>query len=378
MRTLALIVSLGIAFSLAMPATATAETVQLREDAPTRHVVVKGDTLWDISAKFLKSPWLWPELWRTNDDHIKNPHLIYPGDVIYLVMTPNGPRLSVMKTVKLSPGIHSEPITDAIPPIPYSAVKAFLERPSVADADTLAKAPRLIGSEDGRGMSSQGDRVYADAVGADTASWNIVRLGKPLRDPASGELLAHEVAYVGDARTVVKASPATLEITAVASEVQAGDRLIPAYTAGNTDFEPHAPAKPIDGQIISAFGRDQTTGRYETVIISKGHVDGIESGDVLAVFRAGKSVGRAEGESRTKSFSPKSGYMDSAMERGNNNTYVPFNNSGLAESGPAGATRLPDVRTGLIMVYRVFDRVSYALVLESYSPIFLLDHVGNP
>ncbi len=150
------------------------------------------------------------------------------------------------------------------------------------------------------------------------------------------------------------------------------------YTAGNTDFEPHAPAKPIDGQIISAFGRDQTTGRYETVIISKGHVDGIESGDVLAVFRAGKSVGRAEGESRTKSFSPKSGYMDSAMERGNNNTYVPFNNSGLAESGPAGATRLPDVRTGLIMVYRVFDRVSYALVMESYSPIFLLDHVGNP
>ncbi|MFA5081082.1 MAG: LysM domain-containing protein [Hydrogenophilaceae bacterium] len=378
MRTLALIVSLGIAFSLALPATATAETVQLREDAPTRHVVVKGDTLWDISAKFLKSPWLWPELWRTNDDHIKNPHLIYPGDVIYLVMTPDGPRLSRMGTIKLSPGIHAEPITDAIPPIPYSAVKAFLERPMVADAEVLAKAPRLIGSEDGRGLSSQGDRVYADTVTADTPRWNIVRLGKPLKDPATSEVLAHEVAYVGDARPLIKASPATLEITSVASEVQAGDRLIPAMSAGNIDFEPHAPAKPIDGQILSAFGRDQVTGRYETVIISKGSVDGIERGHVLAVFRAGKSVGRAEGDSRIKSFSPKSGYLDGAKERGNNNPYVPFNNAEQAEPGPTGATQLPNVRTGLVMVYRVFNRVSYALVMESYSPLFLLDHVGNP
>lgn len=378
MRTLALIVSLGIAFSLAMPAPATADTVQLRADAPDRHVVVKGDTLWDISAKFLKSPWLWPELWRTNDDHIRNPHLIYPGDVIYLVMTPDGPRLSRMATVKLSPSIHAEPITDAIPPIPYSAVKAFLERPLVADVDALAKAPRLVGSEDGRGLSSQGDRVYADAVIADTVRWNIVRLGKPLKDPASGEVLAHEVAYVGDAKTLVKGSPATLEIIGVASEIQAGDRLLPAMVVGNTDFEPHAPAKPVAGQIIAAFGRDQATGKYATVIVDKGTSDGIETGQVLAVMHPGKSIGRAEGESRTASFSPKSGYLDSAKERGHNDTYVVFNNTGQAQQDQAGATRLPDTRAGLVMVYKVFNRVSYALVMESYSPLFLLDHVGNP
>ena len=379
MRTLALIVSLGIASSLAMPAPATADTVQLRADAPTRHVVVKGDTLWDISAKFLKSPWLWPELWRTNDDHIKNPHLIYPGDVIYLVMTPDGPRLSKMETVKLSPSIHSEPIKgDAIPPIPYAAVKAFLERPLIADTDVLAKAPRLIASEAGRGLSGLGDRVYANGVADDTAKWTIVRVGKPLKDPATGEVIAHEVAYVGDAKTLVKGSPATLVITAADREVQAGDRLIPAMTAGDTNFEPHAPAKPVDGRIISSLGSDQTAGRYATVVVNKGSADGLESGQVLAVFHPGATVGRAEGESRIESFSPKSGYLDGTKERGNNDTYVPFNNADEAQKAATGAIQLPDARTGLVMIYRVFNRVSYALVMESYRPIFTLDHVGNP
>lgn len=375
MRTLALIVSLGLTFSLAMPV--AADTVTLREGHPDRHVVVKGDTLWDISARFLKSPWRWPDLWYANDDRIKNPHLIYPGDVIYLVMTPDGPRLARMETVRLSPTVRAEPLGDAIPPIPYAAVKAFLERPRLADAAVLARAPRLLGSEDGRGLASLGDRVYANGVSTDTPRWHVVRLGKPLKDPASGETLAHEVAYLGDAGTLGGGSPATLAIVLSEREIQAGDRLLPAVGAEQLDFVPHAPARPVDGQIISAIGGDQVTGRHATVVINKGSVDGIERGHVLAVSHAGRTAGRAEGGSRLASFSPKSGYIDGARERGHNEPYLGFNNAEAAKT-PAEATRLPDVRTGLIMVYQVFDRVAYALVMESSLPVYLLDRVGNP
>jgi hypothetical protein len=379
MRLQALIVSLGIAFSLALPAPAMADVVKLRENAPDRHVVVKGDTLWDISAKFLKSPWLWPELWRANDDHIKNPHLIYPGDVIYLVMTPDGPRLTKMETVRLSPSVRAEPLRgDAIPPIPYAAVKAFLERPLLADVAALVKAPRLLGTEDGRGLVTVGDRVYADQIAADTKRWHIVRLGKALKDPDTGTVLAHEITYVGDAVTRIKGSPATLDIVGAEREAQVGDRLLAATGPDQMEFVPHAPGKATDGKIISVFEGSQISGRHATVIINKGLADGIERGHVLAINHPGKTVGRAEGDSRLDSFSPKSGYLDGAKERGGTEVYVGFNNAPESEAKPAGATRLPDVRTGLIMVYRVFDRVAYALVMESYGPTQPLDHVNNP
>ena len=457
MRTLALIISLGLSFTLGVHSPVMADTVQLRDDAPDRHVVVKGDTLWDISAKFLKSPWLWPELWRANDDHIKNPHLIYPGDVVFLIMTPDGPRLSRIETVKLTPSIHSEAIVskDAIPTIPYATVRAFLRRPLMDNAEALAKAPRLIGSEDGRGLVSLGDRVYADSIAADTARWNIVRLGKSLKDPASGTELAREVEFVGDAKTLVRGGPATLEITGVEREIMLGDRLVPATDASTLDFVPHAPRQAIAGRIISAFGASQISSRYTTVIIDQGRAHGLEPGHVLAIAHPGKTLGRPEGESRTASFNPKSGYLDSAKERGQVNAYGVFDGAeqaderqrwlykdtkclkadapavldstydpakvmeeckgepgerrwayldigclkpgkqvtygepfdpkevyephcrSAAEPAPA-TTRLPDVRAGLVLVYRVFDKVSYALVMESYSPIFLLDTVSNP
>lgn len=375
MRIPASIVSLGLAFSLALPV--AADTVALREDHPDRHVVVKGDTLWDISARFLNSPWRWPELWYTNDDRIKNPHLIYPGDVIYLVMTPDGPRLARVETVRLSPTVRAEPLDEAIPPIPYAAVKAFLERPRLADANALAQAPRLLGSEDGRGLLSLGDRVHASGLAGDTPRWHIVRLGKPLKDPDSGETLAHEVAYLGEAGTVDAGSPATLAIIQSAREIQAGDRLLPSTTVEQIDFVPHAPGKTVDGRVIAAIGGDQVTGRHATVVVNKGRADGIERGHVLAVSHAGKTVGRAAGESRLASFSPQSGHVDGSRERGHNEPYLGFNQAEVTGT-PAEATRLPDTRTGLIMVYQVFDRVAYALVMDSYRPIYLHDRVGNP
>jgi len=386
MRTLALIVSLGLSFALGAPAAALADTVQLRPDAPDRHVVVKGDTLWDISAKFLKSPWLWPELWQGNRDHIKNPHLIYPGDVVFLIMTPDGPRLSRLEAVKLGPSIHSEMIAakDAIPTIPYDSIRPFLRRPLLDNAEALAKAPKLIGTEDSRNLISLGDRVYAVGIAGDTMKWSIVRLGKSLKSPATGEELAREVEYVGEAKILANGSPATLEIVGAEREVMLGDHLVPTVEAEQIDFLPRAPDKPVAGQIISAFGGSQASGRHATVIIDKGRADGIEPGYVLEAFHPGKTLGRVEGEGRFDSYSPKSGYLDSAKERGLSSPLDVFNGDVVPtpdpkrEAAATGSTQLPDVRVGLIMVYQVFDKVSYALVMESTSPLFLLDTVVNP
>lgn len=467
MRKLALIVSLGLAVGLVAPSATWADQVRLRDDAPDRHVVVKGDTLWDISAKFLKSPWLWPELWQTNKDHIKNPHLIYPGDVVYLVMTPDGPRLTKMGTVKLSPGIHSEPITveEAIPTIPYSTVQAFLQRPLVASAETLATAPKLIASEDGRVFLTLGDRVYANRITDTTQKWHIVRLGKPLKRPDSGEEIAREVEYVGDATLAQRGQPATLTIAKVDREIQIGDLLIPAAQTGDgLDFVPRAPNKRIEGRIISAFGGSQASGRYSTVILDRGRADGLELGHVLSVFRDGRTLGNREEAGRFATYPPKAGYLDANREREHLIEYQNFweevvdfldpfdfffkpfpdgrrgwrymdykclkadaqvsadsfhDPAKTMETCPEGAelrarnwaymdigclkpgkqitfgdffdpkevyqphcrpevVKLPDLETGHVLVYRVFDQIAYGLVMDADRTIYLLDTVRTP
>lgn len=366
MRKLALIALLAASFA------ATAADVQLRKDAPTKHVVVKGDTLWDISATFLKTPWKWPEIWQNNKSHIKNPHWIYPGDVVYLVQTPNGPRLVVNgpETIKLSPTVRSEPIEDAptpIPTIPYSSIEAYLRRPILTDESVLAAAPAIIASKDGRDMMSLGDTVYAQGIETDSHKWNIVRLGKPLTDPDTGERLALEVTYVGDAETKAAGDPATLTITSVDREIEPGDRLIPAANIDGMDFTPHQPTGEVNGKIISVMDGSQATSKYSTVIIDKGAANGMKLGDVLAVYRTGRTVGLA-GTSRLASFNPKNGYIDANKER---------RDQVVVNDKPVN-TKLPDFVTGHIMVYRVLDRVSYGLVMDSITPIYLLDAVRNP
>lgn len=457
MRTLALIVSLGLSFALAAPPAALAAPVTLRDDAPDRHVVVKGDTLWDISARFLKSPWLWPQLWQTNKDHIQNPHLIYPGDVVYLVMTPEGPRLERLATVKLTPSVHAEPIAAqaAIQALPYAAIEPFLKRPLLGGEQDLAGVPRLIGTEDGRRMLALGNLVYADVIQADQADWHIVRLGGELKDPETGQVLARETEYIGNARLRNRGRPATLDITESLSEVRLGDRLVPASAPEQTDFFPHAPARPVAGRIISVLGGSQAGHRHATVIINKGRRDGLESGHVLAVFHPGLKLGLAKGEHRLDSLDPKDGFIDAHKERLHawNNDHVPepapvpegqvrwlslggkclkgnmrvtpnadydpatlleecrpesaetmahFIETGCLKSGTSPGAfniydpkasyifdlqcpetldtsiRLPDTQVGMIMIYRVFDRVSYALVMESSRPLFLHDNVSNP
>lgn len=455
MRISALILSLAVAFPV------LADTVKLRDDAPDRHVVVKGDTLWDISAKFLKTPWKWPELWQVNKAEIKNPHLIYPGDVVYLIMTPDGPRFAKIQTVKLSPRIHGEPIpnqSDAIPALPPEVIAPFIAQAGVIDPERLPMLPRILGADDDRVLLMLGDTAYATQGDGYTVNWSIVRPGTDLIDPDTGVSLGREAIHVGDATTVVQGMPQTLKIERASMEILKGDRLLPASTTELSGMVPRAPAGAIDGKIISAYGGVNATARYATVVLNKGRADGLVPGNVLAVFRPGRTIGGKPDAQASKhrasdlavhrketvvyknfweevldfidpfdfffqpyadgrrgwryadgkclkegaSLAPNTNYDPAAemvdctpeaakqkwaymdigcLKHGKSVSYdQPFDPKEVYEPHcrPQPPIKLPDVRAGLVMVYRVFDKVSYALVMESAGPIYLLDSVRNP
>lgn len=452
----------ALLLTLLLSLPAVADTVQIRPDAPDHHVVVKGDTLWDISAKFLNTPWKWPELWETNKAEIKNPHLIYPGDVIYLIMTDKGPRFSKLQTVKLSPEIHSALIPNreaAIPVIDPKVIAPFIANAGVIDPDSVASMPRVLGTDDDRVLLMIGDTAYATEGDGKTKQWFIVRPGADLIDPDTGVSLGKEAIHVGDATTLVQGSPQTLRIERATMEILKGDRLIAAQPTELAGIEPRSPAKAIEGKLISAYGGVNATAQYATVVINKGRRDGLEPGHVLAVYRTGKVIGgksssnevrhRADltldrrelveyknfGEEVVDFLDPfdfffkaypdgrrgwryasakclkqgaeiapmgnydpsevmadcpngqatagsKWAYMDiGCLKNGKNVSFdQPFDPKEVytEHCRPEAPIKLPDVRSGLVLVYRVFDRVAYALVMESAGPIYLLDSVRNP
>lgn len=298
MRTLILIAALGLGSGFG--ATLRADEIRLQEQAPDRHVVVKGDTLWDISEKFLKDPWKWPEVWGFNKDQIKNPHLIYPGDVVLLTMEGGKPRLSLEKgrfneTVKLSPQIRSEPIIikdGPIPTVPMSALAPFLNRSGFIDASSLDSAPRIIGASDERVLMMQSDTIFANYGDGVTENWNIVRKGKELFDPESGKPLGFEVIDLGKAETLVHGSPMTVRITKGYMDISTGDRLIPTQSLELESLVPHVPSDDIRGRIISAYGGVQATAKYATVVVNRGTQDGVEPGHVLSIYREGRVIGK--------------------------------------------------------------------------------------
>lgn len=316
-----------------------ADELRLQNNAPTRYVVVKGDTLWDISGRFLRDPWKWPQIWRMNKDEIKNPHWIYPGDIVVLDRSGTTPRLSLLRsdktrTVKLSPKIRGTAIEDTgIPPIPASAINAFINQPYVMEKDALNNAPRILGAQEDRMILGAGDQAYATSDDSKTTNWKILRPGKALVDPDTKEVLGYEVEYLGEARTIVPGNPQRIMITAASQEIEAKDRLKATDETYSFRYVPHAPNVTINGRVISAYGGLAEAGQYTTIVINKGARDGLDEGTVLAVYKNG---GKAEG------------------------------------------ITLPDSRTGLIMVYRVFGKVSYALVMQTTRPVNLLDFVRNP
>ena len=323
-----------------------AENIILRSDTPDQHVVVPGDTLWGIASRFLKDPWRWPEIWGLNREQVKNPHRIYPGDIIVLEKTPFGSRLRLaednadIRTVKLSPKIRTEqPGTAAIPSIPASAIEPFLSQPLVIEKNGLANAPYILGSSDSRVVLSTSNTVYVSGLPEDKGTaWQIFRPGKALKDPDhNDQILGYEAIYLGNVKANVFADISTVIITRASEEILKGDRLVPSPDIIFNNYAPHAPEFSINGRIISVYGGVTEIGRGAIVTLNKGERDGLEMGHVLAVYR----------KSQAKSLTGK-------------------------------MIQLPDERTGLVFIFRVFDKISYALVVQSTQSIKILDAVKTP
>ncbi len=356
---------------LLLPMLAFADELQLKEDAPDRYVVVKGDTLWDISAKFFKDPWKWAQIWGYNKDTIKDPHWIYPGNVVYLDHNTNTLKVGESGTaaapstvagaestaipevgdtssaaagaVKLSPKAHElESSHEVIPVISLKTIGPFLRRPLVFEDSEVDKAPKLVGTYEHRELLSADDVAYVQGLPNDHGErWQIYRPSVTFIDPDTKEMLGHEVVYLGDAVVEEFADISTLRITKSVLEIHKGDYFAQATTGFSSNYLPHAPSHEINARVISIYGGVGTAGagQNSVVTLNKGKRDGLEDGHVLALYEKG------------------------GVER------TPFYQRNI---------QLPDVRYGLLFVFRVFDKVSYALVMETKLPVKVLDRASTP
>ncbi|UTH75489.1 LysM peptidoglycan-binding domain-containing protein [Chromobacterium sp. IIBBL 290-4] len=338
------IISLALALGLAFPA--FSDELTIKPDAPSRYTVVSGDTLWGISGRYLQSPWRWPELWRMNQNQVRNPHWIYPGDALQLDYVNGQPRLSLasdaMREVKLSPQARPEDLDQAISSIPADAIEPFLARPLIVDPQQFAAAPRLIAGPDERISISQGDRVYASGIG-ETGSWQAYRLGQQLQDPDSKEPLGVEAVYGGDL-VVDKLKPdiQTLQVRNVAGEVLVGDYLVRAPKSSFINYAPHPAPDHLQGKIISIYQGIGAAAQYSTVALNLGARNGVEPGLVFGIFKKGGAIEVTDAHGKKKQ------------------------------------AQLPTEQAGQLFVYRVFDKVSYALVLNSLGAIYVNDLIATP
>jgi nucleoid-associated protein YgaU len=353
-------------FALSASASAQAPSAPLaiKPDAPDRYVVVPGDTLWGISQKFTDSPWRWPELWGFNKDEIRNPHLIYPGYVIVLdrargqlsvgapsaaapapAPAPTAKADAEPGTVKIEPRVRSESLAkEQIPSIPANMIEPFLSRPLVIEPDGLDKAPTIVGTQADRVVLASGNRGYVRGMGkSKEAMWYVFRPGPPLVDPDTNQTLAYEAIYLGTAQLERPGEPATVLLTTTVQEVGAGDKLVAAGRPQAITYAPHSPVKPIRGRVISIYGSPGKVGEagpQSIISVNRGARDGLEVGHVLALYTLGGSV---------RDVSAKDGTI-----------------------------KLPDERAGLAFVFRVFNRVSYALIMNVTKPVSPLDVVQTP
>lgn len=347
-----IIISLILFLGL-IPLSVSADSLQLQDKAPDRYVVVPGDTLWGISARFLKYPWKWPEIWGMNRDEIENPQLIYPGDVILLDHVNGVPRLRIegqasgeqpnpvvpeRTTVRLSPEKQIRDLGRAIASIPLSEIGPFLSRTRIVDLEDWEKAPRLVAGGNDSDVLGEGEFAYVEGLNTSkVVSWNIYSKGSKLVDPESGKTLGFEANYIGDARLVEAGSPSKIEITRSVTEIDIGARMLPVSELSVTQFIPHAPDRKILGRIVSSGGDFSEVGQGDIVRLDLGTRNGIELGDVLAVFRKGETI-QSDGEK----------------------------------------LKLPSERIGLVLVFRTYGTLSYALVVQSERTIHVADTVQTP
>lgn len=326
-----------------LPTFALAAAPEIRDNAPDRHIVVKGDTLWDISAKFFKDPWKWPQIWGMNKDTIKDPHWIYPGDVIWLdrasgtlrvgAATPSGDVVKLTPKMQVQSSEH-----EAIPSIPASDIRPFLSQPLLIEENELLNTSILMGTFEQRVILGDGDVAYVQGLPKDKGLlWQVYRPGKTFIDPDSKEVLGHEAIYLGDAEVEKMDDISTLRITKAVQEINKGDSLIPATDEIASSYLPRAPEGKINARVISIYGGVSQAGQNSIITLNKGRRDGLENGHVLALYRKGE-VTQHKGK----------------------------------------PVALPDIRNGLLFVFRTFDKVSYGLVMQTRMPVELLDSAQTP
>lgn len=382
-----------------------ANTVAVNPDHPDKYVVQKGDTLWDISGQFLQQPWLWPEVWRANPQ-IKDPHLIYPGDVISLQYEDGRPilalergRISSGRNVRLSPTVRSYEKEEAIPVIPVDAIKQFLTRPQIVTENEMDDWPYIVSSFDEHLVAGSGNKIYIRGIPEDATAtrYAVYRRGKPYVNPRKDEnnVLGYEALYVGDAIIEKSGDPASALVARSNREVLAGDRLAEESEADiSTNFIPRPPDHEVDGNVISVIDGVTEIGQYQVVVLDLGTNDGMEVGNVLGVYQSGKIVKdniaakakeKEEDARRLKFQHEETSRTDRAVSNIAND--IRDNKRAFDKTDLVGylgrpntepeKVQLPAEYAGVLMVFRTFEKVSYALVMEAVSPIHIYDSVRN-
>jgi len=363
-----------------------ATTKDLQPDAPTEYTVVKGDTLWGISGKFLKEPWRWPQIWQMNREQIKNPHLIYPGDIVRLnaAMLAGGvAQLELVQgnVVKLSPKTRVEVLISAIPTIPGSVIGPFLSQPLVAEAGAFDDAPRIVATDEERMIVGTGNMIYVDSIRPEEGvNWQVYRRGEAIIDPDTGENLGTSSLYLGDAKVRRFGTPATVEVTNARAEIHKDDVLAPAREVSFPSYVPRAPGKPINGRILGVRDGVVEISQYSIVGINKGSRDGMEVGFVLASVHPGQYANRAR-DFRDIGNIWELGINLEGVDIRRNPVVPEYSVPNSRTSGEVLLDRnikLPDERNGLLFVFRVFEKVSFALVMSSSRPLYVGDLVQSP
>ena len=350
---------------------------ELAPNAPDTYTVKRGDTLWGISGMYLKRPWRWPELWGMNLSEIRNPHLIFPGQTLYLDKnggyarlrtTPPGASASEPSTVRVSPRTRTETLADiALPTLKPHLIEPFLVEPLVVDAQVLQRAPRIIATTEDRVLMASGDRAYvrgdpSDPVRAEAGEprfYRVFRDAVALKDPVTGEILGYEAQYLGKAELVrgetfeeipdgrggrtAEYIPATVDLSSTKEEIRAGDRILPAPARAFISYVPRAPEREVEARVVSIYGSFSAAyaAQNQVVAINVGTEDGIEPGHVLSLLTRGERI------------------------------------KDLTDSAKA-VVKLPSENNGTAMVFRTFDRVSYALLLEINTGVRVGDRLINP
>jgi len=327
-------------------------TAQLiRPDAPMNYTVTRGDTLWDIAAVFLKDPWFWPEIWQINPQ-VENPHLIYPGDVLSLAYGANGDAsvsISQYSGARLQPRLRSEALDGPVDNIPFSAIAAFLSRPSVLTKEQALAAPHILAFRDEHMIGGTGHEVYVRNLnGTPDQRYTVMHVGEPIRDIDSKTVVGYQAYYVATAVVKVPGEVSKATLTEGAREALEGDRLIIEEGERSLNFQPHAPTTAVDGQIIAIADSATLIGNYQVVVLNRGANHGLSQGAVLAVDQQGALV--------NDKFSQ-----------------YPWKKKAFSEK-----VRLPYERAGTLIVFKVYETISYALIIGARSPMRVADRVYNP